>query len=289
MPQPNPGLPTLSPDLFRRFCAFIEARFGLVYGAETAFLVERRLLQRMQSLGLSSFEEYFFYLVAPSHTPLADFAEDSEEAELFELLSTRETYFFREKYQLDVFRDVLLPTLEQSRPRKNRLSVWSAGCASGEETYSIAIEMVESGLFAGWDAQIVGSDLSASALRIARHGVYGPSSFRETTPERQERFFRPLAGRWQVLESVRKLCSFVRLNLMSLDFSAVGGPFDAIFCRNVIIYFDRKKRAEFIERLCDGLAPGGYLFLGHAETLLDERTPLETTRLGREIVYRKRR
>lgn len=284
MPSPTTGAIGLVPQAFELLQQLICARFGLVYTIETAYLIERRLQQRLEAHGLTSFLDYYDLLTDPAQP---ESRRERELQEIFELLSTRETYFFRESYQLDAFREVLLPQLQKRRPRGNQLSVWSAGCASGEEPYSIAVEIIESGLFDGWNVRVVGSDLSVQALQAAVQGIYGPSSFRQTDPVRHSRYFRPLTGRWQINESVRRMCTFVRQNLVEDDFSAVGGPFDAIFCRNVIIYFDRAGRNRLIERLSDKLAPGGYLFLGHAESLLDGNTPLGIAHLGRELVYRK--
>ncbi len=284
MPSPTSGAIVLDSQSFELLQKLICTRFGLVYTVETAYLIERRLQQRLEANGLSSFFDYYQLLTDPTQ-PLA--RRERELQEIFELLSTRETYFFRESYQLDAFREVLLPQLHYKRPRGQQLSVWSAGCASGEEPYSIAVEIIESGLFDGWNVRIIGSDLSSQALHAAVQGIYGPSSFRQTDPGRHNRYFRPLTGRWQIIESVRRMCTFVRLNLIEDDFGSVGGPFDAIFCRNVISYFDRSERQRLIERLSDKLAPGGYLFLGHAESLLDGNTPLGIAHLGRELVYRK--
>jgi len=284
MPSPTSGAIVLDSQAFELLSQLICARFGLLYTAETAYLIERRLQQRLEVNGIASFFDYYQLLTDPAQ-PLS--RRDRELQEIFELLSTRETYFFRESYQLDAFREVLLPQLHHKRPRGQQLSVWSAGCASGEEPYSIAVEIIESGLFDGWNVRIIGSDLSNQALHAAVQGIYGPSSFRQTDPSRHNRYFRPLTGRWQIIESVRRMCTFVRLNLIEDDFSSVGGPFDAIFCRNVIIYFDRSERQRLIERLSNKLAPGGYLFLGHAESLLDGNTPLGIAHLGRELVYRK--
>jgi chemotaxis protein methyltransferase CheR len=261
---------------------FIKARFGLCFPPENAYLLERRLQPRLEALQLYGFTDYHDYLNNAA-VPAAE--RERELDELFERIATRETYFFRESYQLDAFRDELLPTLAAAAKASPRLSVWSAGCASGEETYSIAMEVLRSGRLGGFAIDIVGSDWSRKALAAAQRGVYGPSSFRQTEAALQQRFFRPTSGGFEVLPEVRKLCRFVRLNLVADDFSTIGGPFQAIFCRNVLIYFDRATRASLLQRLADKLTPGGYLFLGHSETIGDLGTPLQLARLGREIVY----
>lgn len=267
---------------FRLLRDFIQARFGLCFPSENAFLLERRLQPRLDAHALAGFRDYYEFLQA---APAAEVERELDE--LFDRIATRETYFFREAYQLDALRDELIPSLYERRPRGNKLSLWSAGCASGEEAYSLAMTVLESGRLHNWQVEIVGSDFSLQALATARRGVYGQSSFRQTEPARLSRFFRTLTGRWEVLDEVRRLCRFTRCNLAAADWGTVGGPFDAIFCRNVLIYFDRAARAALVSRLAERLTPGGYLFLGHSEALVDKSAPLHLTHLGREIVYTK--
>lgn len=265
----------------------IRDRFGLYFTDDTAYLMERRLLPRLEKLGMRSFAEYHTYLLNPA---LPDVERERELDDIFERLATRETYFLRESYQLDALREHLLPRLFESRrhlPRARKLSLWSAGCASGEEAYSLAIQVLETGLFHDWDVSIVGSDLSRNGLEVARRGVYGPSSFRGVDKRLVARYFHEQHGRFQIDDRVRRLCTFTRVNLAGSDWAAVGGPFDAIFCRNVLIYFERSMRMALIEGLSRKLTAGGYLFLGHSESLLDMETPFLLDRLGGELVYRR--
>jgi chemotaxis protein methyltransferase CheR len=278
----NPMSAPMTDSEFQLLRDFIQARFGLRFPTENAYLLERRLQPRLEALGLAGFHSYYDYL-QDSALP----ERERELDELYDRIATRETYFFRESYQLAAFRNELLPALGHKHPRGNRLSVWSAGCASGEEVYSLAMEILDSGQLATWQIEIVGSDFSLQALATARRGVYGQSSFRQTDPLRLQRYFRTLTGRWEILDEVRRLCRFTRSNLMAADWGTVGGPFDAIFCRNVLIYFDRAARGPLVTRLADKLVPGGYLFLGHSESLLDVSTPLHLVHLGSEIVYQK--
>lgn len=274
-------------------------RFGLYYTDETAYLLERRLAARVDALGLRSFLDYHDYLVNPG---LPERERDDELSELFDRLSTRETYFFREHYQLKAMAEELLPRLARSRAHDKRLRLWSAGCSSGEEVYSLAITILESGLFereAGWDVQIVGTDLSVRALETARQGSYGRASFRETDDAMLARYFRRQAdGTWAIADDVRRRCSvlFTRANLSRPDrdwvaFDTQGqdllsGPFDAIFCRNLLIYFQRPRRTGLIVGLARRMASDAVLFLGHSETLHELKTPLVLDRLGGEQVYR---
>jgi chemotaxis protein methyltransferase CheR len=272
---------------FRLLCDFIQQHFGLRFPPENAYLLERRMQPRLAALGFSSFLDYHDFLRNPA---LPEAERELELDELFDRIATRETYFFRESYQLDVFRRELLPALHKARPRGRTLAVWSAGCASGEELYSLAMEVLgaqSSGVLSGWQVELVGSDYSLQALAAARRGVYGPSAFRQADPEQLGRYFHKVSGGWEISSEVRRLCRLVRINLMSQDLGPVGGPFDAIFCRNVLIYFDRGAREPFINRLAARLVPGGYLFLGHSESLSELVTPLRLVRLGGELVYHK--
>ena len=282
MPSPMPA--PMNQHEFQLLRDLIQARFGLCFPTETAYLLERRLLPRLEANQLVSYLAYYDFLKSPA---VAEAERDRELDELYDRIATRETYFFRESYQLAAFREKFLSAILDKRPRGPRLNIWSAGCASGEEVYSLAMEILDSGSFADWQVKLTGSDFSLQALATARRGVYGQTAFRQTEPRWIQRYFRTLTGRWEIIDEVRRLCRFTRSNLVASDWGAVGGPFDAIFCRNVLIYFDRAARGPLVTRLAEKLVPGGYLFLGHAESLIDVSTPLHLTHLGSEIVYYK--
>lgn len=261
----------------------IRERFGLYFTDDTAYLLERRLLPRVETLGMRSFLDYHTYLKNPA---LPEIEREREFDDIFERLATRETYFLRESYQLDALRQHVLPRLYRERPRDKVLSLWSAGCASGEEAYSLAIQILQSGLFSDWQINIVGSDLSRTALEVARRGIYGPSAFRGVDKRDITRYFREENGRFHIEDNIRRMVTFTRVNLARADWAAIGGPFDAIFCRNVLIYFERSCRLGLISGLARKLYSDGYLFLGHSESLLDMTTPFTLDRLGGELVYR---
>ncbi|HEY8090602.1 MAG TPA: protein-glutamate O-methyltransferase CheR, partial [Polyangiaceae bacterium] len=266
---------TLKPDEFRLLRDLLAARTGLHFGPEARFTLERRLRERLMVLKLSTFAEYHHYLRFGSHA-------DEEWDEAIDLLTTNETYFFREERQLRAFQNEILPMLhQQARPRR-RLAVWSAGCATGEEAYTIAILVHLSRLFprepatdARWDVRVYGSDISRRCVAAARRGVYADSSFRATPPDARRAFFHERKGEWHVTESIRQVCHFGQMNLLDDDRSRVLGKADAIFCRNVLIYFDPRARRRAIEVLYDRLNPGGVLLLGHSESLLNVSTAFE--------------
>jgi chemotaxis protein methyltransferase CheR len=299
----------LKPDEFRLLRDLFAARTGLHFGPEARFSVERRLRERLTVLKLSSFAEYYHYLRFGTNAP-----EEWDEA--IDLLTTNETYLFREDRQLRAFQNELLPMLHTQARLRRRLTIWSAGCATGEEVYTIAVLVHASHLFprrapahslapmggplggdsrappasvdrAGWDVRIYGSDISRRCVAAARRGVYGESSFRATSADLRRAFFPERADGWHVSETIRQLCHFGQMNLLDEDRSRALGRADAIFCRNVLIYFDARARRLAIEGLYERLHPGGVLLLGHSESLLNVSTAFELLHLRDDLVYRK--
>jgi chemotaxis protein methyltransferase CheR len=280
------GLPVgdraLSREAFRLLRDVIYAYSGIDFHEDSAYLLGRRLQPRLEALSLGDFTDYYRYLRS-AHPE----ARRAELEEIADRVTTNETYFFRENYQLEGFRDEILPSLHRSAARGRRLSVWSAGCSTGEEAYTIAILILESGLFTGWDVRVFGSDISRRVLQVARRGQYGRSSFRSIEPRMQRRYFREVDGKQQVRDEVRQLCSFGHLNLMDASMMVLVGDVDVIFCRNVLIYFDGESRRKVIDALHRRLGGGGYLLLGHSESLLSITTAFELVHLKTDLVYRK--
>ncbi len=279
----------LKPDEFRLLRDLFVARTGLQFGAEARFALERRLRERLMVLKLARFADYHHYLRFGAHA-------SAEWDEAIDLLPTNETYFFREERQLRAFEKEVLPLVEaQARPRR-RIAIWSAGCSTGEEAYTIGILLQQSKLFPlsgrpgeppPWDVRIYGSDISRRVVAAARRGVYGESSFRATPIETRRSFFHQRPDGWHVAEPIRQLCHFGQMNLLDEDRSRILGRADAIFCRNVLIYFDARARKTAIEVLYDRLNPGGILLLGHSESLLNVSTAFELLHLRDDLVYRK--
>jgi chemotaxis protein methyltransferase CheR len=275
----------LKPDEFRMLRDLFAARTGLSFGPESTFSLERRLRERLKVLKLSSFSEYHHYLRFGARA-------DEEWDEAIDLLTTNETYFFREERQLRAFKTEVLPLLHTQARVRRRLVLWSAGCATGEEAYTIAALVHASRLFPSdgderWDVRVYGSDISRRCVAAARRGAYGESSFRATSPEMRSAFFQGRGDAWHVIEPVRRLCHFGQTNLLDHDRMRVLGKADAIFCRNVLIYFDARARKAAIEMLYERLVPGGVLLLGHSESLLNVSTAFELLNLKDDLVYRK--
>jgi chemotaxis protein methyltransferase CheR len=271
-----------SPEVFRLLRDLIYEYCGIHFADDNAYIIHRRLQPRLDALALSDYSDYYRYLCSCDGA-----ARKMELEEIVDRVTNNETYFFRESYQLDAFRDEILPEIYKSRPRGRRLSVWSAGCASGEEAYTIAILILETGLFADWEVRVFGNDISRRCLSTARKGQYGRSSFRATDERLLRRYFREMDGKHQVREEVRSLCSFGQINLIDDAMLRLVGDIDVVFCRNVLIYFDIASRKRVIEALHRKLVNGGYLLLGHSESLINLTTAFDLVHLKNDMVYRK--
>ncbi|MBI5532071.1 MAG: protein-glutamate O-methyltransferase CheR [Deltaproteobacteria bacterium] len=270
----------MTAEEFRLIRDLVRERSGLHFGEETRYVFERRVRERCAALGISTFVDYYRLL-------RVDAKGEAELQELYDLLATKETYFFREEYQLAAFREEVLPVLLQEAASRRRLSVWSAGCSTGEEAYSIAIVLVESGMFDGWALRVHGTDLSRRCLAAARKGIYAETSFRATNEERRRRFFVEREDGTHVSEMLRGLCHFGLMNLVHMQRSPSFMQLDVVFCKNVLIYFDAESRKRVLNGLYDRLRPGGYLLLGHSESLLNETTRFEVVHLKGDVVYRR--
>ena len=268
-------------DEFRLLRDLVNTRAGMFFDESSFYVFERRLRERLRVRSLPDFTAYYQFL--------RFHREGTEELdEAIDALVTNETYFFREEYQLRAFRDELLPRLREKglQNQHKRLVIWSAGCSTGEEVYTLAILLLSSGFFEGWDLRIFGNDISKRVLGVARRAVYPSHSFRSMPPE-YERFFENDGSGRRVIEKVRALCQFGHFNLMERERSAVLGRVDAIFCRNVLIYFDLASRRRVIDTFFERLHPGGHLMLGHSESLLNVSTSFELAHLSTDMVYRK--
>jgi chemotaxis protein methyltransferase CheR len=221
-------------------------------------LVKARLTKRLRALGLNSFDSYMEYL--KSDNP------EGELVAMIEAMTTNKTSFFREPQHFDYLRRQIVPGL-----RNRKIRVWSAGCSSGEEPYSTAILLNEAiHDFALRDISILATDLSSRMLAHARKGVYDTNHLRDVPPLLVSKYFTCIetspVRRYQVIEPVRRHVHFGRLNLMGEW--PMRGPFDVIFCRNVMIYFDKPAQEQLVNRFWKLLKPGGYLFVGHSEGLV---------------------
>lgn len=274
----------LSETEFRLLRDFIHQKFGIYFKDEKRSFVQMRLYHRVMALGFASFSEYFHWM---RYAPEAE----SEISKMISLLTNTETYFFREARQLYVFRDFLLPQLRELKLARDEktIRILSAGCSTGEEVYTLAMLTFETGsFFWGWDVRIIGMDVNEKALETGRRGAYYDRSFRMTENGYLNKFFTPNSGNFEAKDNIRKMTSFVKGNILDPDtWESVHEP-DVIFCRNVLIYFSEDKVKSVIKNFYRVLRRGGYLFLGHSETLTGIYEEFEPKRFPDTIIYRKR-
>jgi chemotaxis protein methyltransferase CheR len=236
---------------------------GLALADHKRNLVHRRVSKRLAALGLDSFAGYCALLTG---------AEGRKEVQpLINALTTNRTEFFREKHHFDHLVGTAIPELVKAAGsgRARRLRIWSAGCSSGPEPYSIAMALRDRMPdLPRWDAKILATDIDTDILEQAQQGIYRAEDIGAIPPAYRARFLEPLAGaprRFRVAPSVRSLVVFKPLNVH--DRWPMTGSFDAIFCRNVVIYFDKPTQARLFERFADVLREGGFLYVGHSESL----------------------
>jgi len=254
----------------------IRDRFGIWYDDQKRFLLLSRLSTRLAKRGIETYGAYVNFL-------RYDPRREDEWTDLASVLSNNETYFFRERAQLKALASKILDEFLQRSPR---VRLWSAACSSGEEPYSLAMTLLETAKISEAMLSIRATDISPRVLQLAGEGFYRALSFRATEPAMIQKWFRPQGDGFVVDERVKRLVSFARLNLLDGAAVAGEGPFDAIFCRNVLIYFDKPTQKRVVESFAKALRPGGYLFLGHAESLF-HLTDLYDPIVGPDaIVYR---
>ena len=261
-------------DLFRDHC-------GIDFPRDGAYLLRRRLASRLTESSTANFTEYHRLLRSGE-------TREQELAAAVDCITTNETYFFREAYQLRAFRDEILPDLRARGDRRDQLNVWSAGCSTGEEAYTIAMLVRDAGGFEDWDVRVMGTDISQRVLEVARSARYTSGSLRAHELTELRRFIRPLDdGNWRVRDEVKRMVSFNELNLIDVRRVLRMPRADVIFCRNVLMYFDRATRMKVVASFYDRLERGGYLLLGHTDSLINLTTAFELVQLRNDTVYRK--
>ena len=266
---------------FNAIRELVYARFGINLGDHKKSLVVGRLQKVLMQRGFRTFQQYYEWLRGdPSGEGLEELANR---------ITTNHTFFNREPAHFDFFAGTLLPQLVAKRRAENRreLRLWCAGCSSGEEPYTLMMLMREhlGAEAAGWKTILLATDLSATVLRKAIMGVYDTERVSQLPLNLRRRWFVPHGGgHVRVHDEIREAVIFRRHNLMSASFP-FRHQFDAVFCRNVMIYFDQETRLELVRKFHQHTAPGGYLFIGHSETLGRDETPYEYVM---PALYRKR-
>ncbi|WP_285906454.1 CheR family methyltransferase [Pseudodesulfovibrio pelocollis] len=262
---------------------FIYEQCGIYIADNRKYLLENRLGNRLKKLNLRNFDEYYNYL-------RFDAGKVGEMKKLFEVITTNETSFYRNPPQLQVFQEkVLTDVLEGCRASGRKLRIWSAGCSTGEEPYTIAMiihELLRADV-ANWDIRITANDLSDRVLESARKGEYNDYTLRTTPKEIVQRYFEPENGLYAVKPEVKRLVSFGQINLRDRAQLKRVERSQIVFCRNVIIYFDDAMKKQVISAFYDNLLPGGYLIIGHSESLHNITRAFKPIHFPGAIIYKK--
>lgn len=272
-------------DEFTNLRDFIYEQSGIFIADNRKYLLENRLVNRLKELNLKSFGEYFYFLKY-------DAGRKKELNRLFEVVTTNETSFYRNPPQLKVFQDIILKEVldAQRKSGQKSLHIWSAGCSTGEEPYTLSIMLHEvlRTEIGSWNIRITANDLSEGVLQSARRGVYSEYALRTTPPEIIARYFQNEGeGRFRVKNEVRSLVQFGQINLSDRMQVKRIERSQIVFCRNVIIYFDEEMKRQVIGSYYDNLLAGGYLFIGHSESLHNLSRAFRPVHHPGAIVYKK--
>lgn len=270
----------LSPRDYDDFCAYFLHRTGISFDAGKRYFVDKRLLARMQETGHGGFGSYF--------AALRSGLWETEVQALINAMTVNETYFFREEYQLRCLTNSLLPERVGCVPESGTVRLWSVPCASGEEPYSIAIHLLES-----WPdidhyaVEVFGSDIDTGMLSAARRGFYAPRALQHVSATLTQRHFKAEPGGYQISADLRECVAFSAVNVADPVSMRAYRDMDVIFCRNLLIYFDDFSRRIAADALFDALKPGGFLCLGHSESMSRISPLFEVRRFPDAIVYQK--
>jgi chemotaxis protein methyltransferase CheR len=270
----------ISAEDVQRFCEFLYRRTGMSFTEGKRYFIDHRLEDRIAATGSSSFQAYFSLLRADA---------DHEIEHLINSFTVNETYFYREDHQLRCMTSSLLGGIIARRPLGSTVRIWSIPCSTGEEPYSVALWLMENWpQVDSYNIEIVGSDIDTRALRAAAEGIYGDRALMRLSRGIVGRYFKPVAdGKHEIDEGLRDSIQFTRANMIDAQDMASYRDFDLIFCRNVLIYFDDASRRQAAENLYDCLRPGGYICLGHSESMSRISPLFSVCRFPDAIVYQR--
>ncbi len=275
----------LRKETFLRLRDYIYEKTGIYFHESKMYLMENRLQNRLRELGLSSFEDYYLYL------KLGNENAKKELLNLYDVITTNETSFFRNPQQFDALREIIVKEyLKNGKGPSFGLRIWSAACSTGEEPYTIAIVLLEIQERTKVDLpfSILATDLSPKVLESAKRGVYSEYSLRNVNGALREKYFTLTEEKnYKLKEEVKKYVRFEFMNLMDLEAYKAFRNMDIIFCRNVLIYFDERAKRRVLENLFKCLKPGGFLILGYSETLNQQRFGFRPILFPGTLIYQK--
>jgi len=274
------GHAVISEEDFLKFKEFFYRKTGINFETSKRYFVDKRLVERIEATATGTFRAYFTFL---------RFQASGEELQhLTNVMTVNETYFLREDYQFQCLVDSILPEIVRQRKSQEPIRIWCIPSSTGEEPYSIAMYLLEH--WPGinkWDVEIVSSDIDTKVLRWARAGRYSERSVQKIPPQWLKKYFKSMGDEYQLADDVRQAVEFTRVNLSEPADTARYRNFDVIFCRNLLIYFDDASRKAAADTFYEALNAGGYICLGHSESMSRMSSLFKVCKFPAAIVYRK--
>jgi len=275
--------PEMTVEEFLPIRDLVHEKSGMFFDENKLYLVRNRLVRRLTSLGINSFRDYFYHV-----------KYDNSQVEfnhLMDALTNNETSFYRNEPQLLSFSDEVLPEIKKRKldnGESKNLRIWSAGCSTGEEPYTLAILIAEKfGSREGWNIEIMANDISEEALKRSRRGEYSGITLRNVRPGILATYFDKHDGLYRVKPNIKAMVKFAHLNLNDQIKMSINTNFDVIFCRNVMIYFSEEAKKKLVRSYYNALRPGGYLYVGHSESLHGISKAFKLVYLKNALVYCK--
>jgi chemotaxis protein methyltransferase CheR len=272
---------TISEAEYQKFCEYFYRRTGISFGDNKRYFVDKRLIDRIEKSGAGTVDEYFDRLRR---------RDGGAEIELLiNLLTINETYFYREDHQLDCLVNGILPELVVGRRKGDRIRIWSMPCSTGEEPYSIAMYLLENwARVDDYDIEIMASDIDTNVLRAAENAVYESRSLHRLSREMIKKYFVSAGAEgYRLIDAIRQSVQFTTVNASDVSVMRGFNHLDVIFCRNMLIYFDDRSRRQVVESFYDGLCQGGFICLGHSESMSRISSLFEVRKFPQAIVYQK--
>ena len=273
----------LDNEMFLKLRDMIYEKSGMYFNDSKRYLLESRIGGRLKECSCKSYDEYYYLL---KYDPLR-FQEINK---LFDAVTTNETYFFRDTFQMEAFEKKIMSLIieKKEKSKKRSIKIWSAGCSTGEEPYTIAILLMENRtLLQNYSIEVLASDISENVLTSARKGIYGSYSLRNLSKEHLKKYFSPLDGKYMVNPEVKKLIRYCNINLYDTEKIKSIQNVDIAFCRNVLIYFDNTSKKKVISNIYDSLDQGGFLIIGPSESLHSVSRAFKLLNFNRTIIYQK--
>jgi chemotaxis protein methyltransferase CheR len=267
-------------DTFKLLREFIYEQTGITFQENQKYLLESRLAPRLKEHKLTTYAEYLNYLRFDTY-------RDRELVSLYGLITTNETYFYRDQPQLDAFLKTIIPAVMDVNKTSRQLRIWSAACSSGDEPYTLALMLSDYAPLVNWNIEILATDISEPILKLAQAGVYTGHALRHVPPHLKSRHFNAQGEHFAISQTIKSRVKFMNLNLYDRPRLKLVRGIDVIFCRNCLIYFDDKAKDQIVTDLAGALKPNGYLVIGFSESLSKMSNLFQAQHIGRSVVYQK--